>query len=77
MGPWETLFRGLIQDGIVRGVSVEQITDFVSNVLYGTMFTNCFSGRKITLASQCENILDLLFKGLLVRSEDSLHGNAS
>ena len=67
MGPWQELFRDLIRSGIVRDVPVERITDFVSDVLYGTMFTNYFSGRKSTLVSQSENILDMVFHGLLVR----------
>ncbi|MCA9047327.1 MAG: hypothetical protein KDA89_01280, partial [Planctomycetaceae bacterium] len=76
MGPWHDLFRELIQDGIVRDLPVERITDFVSDVLYGTMFTNYFSGRKSTLVSQSENILEMVFHGLLVRGKtpsDSLN----
>ena len=67
MAPWQALFRELIQDGVVRDIPVERITDFVSDVLYGTMFTNYFAGRKSTLVSQSENILDMVFHGLLVR----------
>jgi AcrR family transcriptional regulator len=66
MGPWQELFRQLIEDGTVRDLPVERITDFVSDVVYGTMFTNYFSGRKSTLSSQSENILDMVFHGLLV-----------
>lgn len=66
MGPWQELFRQLIEDGTVRDLPVERITDFVSDVVYGTMFTNYFSGRKATLSSQSENILDMVFHGLLV-----------
>lgn len=76
MAPWQALFRELIQDGVVRDIPVERITDFVSDVLYGTMFTNYFAGRKSTLVSQSKNILDMVFHGLLVRGNaafDSLN----
>lgn len=65
MGPWQELFRQLIDDGVVRDLPVERITDFVSDVVYGTMFTNHFAGRKKSPAHQCEDVLDMLFRGLL------------
>ena len=69
LGPWQALFRELIQNGIVRDIPIERITEFVSDVLYGTMFTNYFSGRNATLRSQSENILEMVFHGLLVSRE--------
>lgn len=71
MAPWQALFRELIQDGVLRDIPVERITDFVSDVVYGTMFTNYFSGRKATLSSQTDAILDMVFHGLLVGREAS------
>jgi len=65
MGPWQALFCELIQNGTVRDIPVERITDFVSDLLYGTMFTNHFAGRKKSPAHQCEDVLDMLFRGLL------------
>src|SRR5690606_5155398 len=56
IGRWHAFIAELIHDGIMRDRPVEQIADFVSDVLYGTMFTNYFSGRKTNLTSQCENI---------------------
>ncbi len=69
MAPWQALFRELIQEGVVRDIPVERITEFVSDVVYGTMFTNYFSGRQATLSSQCDTILDMVFHGLLVGRE--------
>lgn len=69
MGPWQALFRELIQNGIVRDIPVERITDFVSDVLYGTMFTNHFAGRKKSPEHQCEDVLDILFRGLLTEAQ--------
>lgn len=65
LDPWKELFRGLIRQGVVRRVPVERITNVISDLLYGTMFTNYFAGRKKSLASQCEDVLDILFRGLL------------
>lgn len=69
MAPWQALFRDLIRAGTVRDLPVEQITEVVSDLLYGTMFTNYFAGRKKTLASQCEALLDILFRGLLTETK--------
>ncbi|HMP04388.1 MAG TPA: TetR/AcrR family transcriptional regulator [Gemmatales bacterium] len=69
MGPWRELFQGLVAAGIVRDEPVDQIIEVVSNLVYGTMFTNYFAGRKVTLASQCESILNVVFHGILVRPE--------
>jgi hypothetical protein len=63
---WLDLFRELIRDGIVRDTPVERITDVIAALLYGTMFTNYFAGRRKSLASQCDDILDIVFHGLLV-----------
>ncbi|MBS0261206.1 MAG: TetR/AcrR family transcriptional regulator [Planctomycetes bacterium] len=72
MAPWEDLFHELIRAGIVRDLPVEQITGVISDLLYGTMFTNYFAGRKKSLASQCEDALDILFRGLLTESKRGL-----
>ena len=72
LGEWRDLFRQLIHDGIIRDAPVERITDVISGLLYGTMFTNYFAGRQKSLASQCEDILDIVFRGLLVDREIDL-----
>jgi AcrR family transcriptional regulator len=74
LGPWRKLFRELIDAGVVRDQPVEQIIEVISNLLYGTMFTNYFTGRKSTLASQCESILNVFFHGILMSQEGATHG---
>lgn len=69
MGPWQDLFRGLIQAGTVRELPVEQITEVISDLLYGTMFTNYFAGRKKSPARQCKDVLEILFRGLLTETK--------
>jgi AcrR family transcriptional regulator len=69
IGRWRALYARLIRDGRVRPVPVDRITDVVSDLLYGTMFTNYFAGRRKSLAEQADDILDILFLGLLTPRE--------
>ncbi len=64
-GPWRALFRGLIREGRVRDVPVDRITDVISDLLYGTIFTNYFSGRRKSFETQADDVLDVLFEGIL------------
>ncbi len=65
---WRAIYRGLIADGQVRGMPVERITDVVGNLLYGTIFTNYFSGQTKSPEAQAEDILDVVFNGILTDS---------
>lgn len=73
MGPWQDLFRELIHAGTVRDLPVEQIIEVISDLLYGTMFTNHFTGRKKSPGRQCEDVLDILFRGLLTETKRGSH----
>jgi AcrR family transcriptional regulator len=73
VGPWNELFRGMIDDGLIRDVPVERITDVISDLLYGTIFTNHFAGRKKSLVRQCNDVLDILFRGLLAEGKCHTH----
>jgi AcrR family transcriptional regulator len=66
VGQWRTLFSELIRAGVIRDTPVERITDVISGLLYGTMVTNFFAGRAKPLSNQCQDILDIVFRGLLV-----------
>lgn len=41
---WQELYRQLIADGLLRDMPPERISNIVSELLYGAMFTNFFSG---------------------------------
>lgn len=73
MGPWHELFRELIRAGLVRELPVERIVEVISDLLYGTMFTNHFVGRKKSPLQQSQDVLDILFRGILTESERSSH----
>lgn len=66
---WRDVFAGLIAAGRVRDVPVERILDVIGDMVYGTMFTNHFTGRHKPLAQQAEDIVDVLFFGLLTPAE--------
>ncbi len=42
---WQALYRALIEVGRIRDMPVDRITDVISNLLYGTIFTNYFTRR--------------------------------
>jgi len=66
---WRALYRRLIADGRVRNMPVERITDVISDLVYGTIFTNYFSGRRKSLEAQAQDIVDVVFCGILSNSE--------
>lgn len=65
MGRWQDVFRELIAQGHVRNVPVQRITDVLGDLLYGTMFTNFFAGRRRDLEAQAGDILDVVLHGIL------------
>lgn len=69
LGRWQALYQGLIDQGRIRPMAVERITDVMSGVVYGTMFTNYFTGRHKPFEEQASNILDVVFHGLLTDTE--------
>jgi AcrR family transcriptional regulator len=67
---WREIYSQLIADGKFRDdLSVDDLVDTVGNLLYGTMFTNYFSGRSIPLCQQYRALVELSFRGLLSDSE--------
>ena len=66
---WRALYRGLIAEGRVRDMPVERITNVLSDLLYGTIFTNYFAGRRDPPEVQARHILDVVFNGILSEDE--------
>lgn len=67
-GPFRELITRLIADGIIRPMPAERVIDVLGDVLYGTMFTNHFAGRDKPFESQAQDILDVVFNGILTDS---------
>ena len=59
----------LIQSGRVRNVPVERVTGVMGDLLYGTMFTNFLTGRRRPFEDQAQDILDVVFNGILTDRE--------
>ena len=66
---WHELFRNLIAEGRMRDVSVERTAEVLNDLVYGTMFTNYFATRDEPIEAQAEQILDLVFHGILSDAE--------
>ncbi|MBY0546901.1 MAG: TetR/AcrR family transcriptional regulator [Candidatus Obscuribacterales bacterium] len=69
IGPWQEMLRKVINEGRIRKMPVSRITDVLSNLLYGTIFTQHFMRKKVPLERQAEDILDVVFLGLLDEQE--------
>lgn len=66
---WRDLYRRLMADGRIRQMPPERITDVMSDLVYGTMFTNYFANRNPKPAAQVEAILDVVWNGILSDEE--------
>ncbi len=53
----------------MRDVPAERITEVLSDLVYGTMFTNYFAGPRKPSAEQADDILDIVFHGILSTTE--------
>lgn len=62
---WREIYRSLIAEGRLRDMPVERISNVLSNLVYGTMFTNYFTGRPQSSEAQSREILDVVFLGIL------------
>jgi AcrR family transcriptional regulator len=69
-GPWRDMYVGLVQAGRVRSdLPVDRIMDAVGSVLYGTIFTNHFIGRPVSLDEQYHTIVEMIFRGMMTDEE--------
>ncbi len=71
--PWRQLYREMIAEGRMRDIPVEQISNVVSNVVYGIMVTNFFNGETKPPSVQAKEILDIVFLGILSDPERQRH----
>lgn len=61
---WRAVWSNLLDDGQIRAdLEVDQILDFLGNLVYGTMFTNHFLGR--SAEEQYSVIIDIFYRGIL------------
>lgn len=65
VGQWNEMFASLIRDGEAINIEPSKITDFISQQLYGKLFTHYFTGSKTSLSQDADCVIDLLFHGFL------------
>lgn len=69
-GPWRTMYEELVAGGRMRqDLPVERMLDTIGNLVYGTMFTNFFAGRSVSIAEQHQALLEIVFRGILSDAE--------
>jgi AcrR family transcriptional regulator len=66
---WTPRHEALMEAGRMRRVPVQRVHDVIGDLLYGTIFTNYFTGRRKSLDQQVADVLDVLFNGLLTPEE--------
>jgi len=67
--PWHEHFRSLCKSGRFRPLNEEQMTQTISNLLYGTIFTTYFAREGQAFESLSTQVLSLVFAGLLSDAE--------
>jgi AcrR family transcriptional regulator len=68
---WRALYRDLIGQGRLRDMPADRISDVIGDLLYGTIFTNYFTGPRKPLEVQATDLIDVVFHGIL--SQDEQH----
>ena len=62
---WKERFRVLVRQGRMRDVSPELAQELFSDFLYGAVFSQRLSGDRPSRSAQTEQIVDILFRGIL------------
>lgn len=75
---WRDIYQQMIDSGRLRNdLSVDDLLDAMSNVLYGAIFTNYFAGLSVPLCQQYRALVELTFRGVLSDAERQRLGNVS
>lgn len=64
IGKWHMLLRDLMRSGKIREMPEEVIADYISDLLYGMVFTKYFSGREKPLSDQADQAIEILLSGI-------------
>jgi AcrR family transcriptional regulator len=66
---WRKYYRQLMAQGRIRQMPIERVMDVIGDCCYGTIFMNYFSDRRKTLEQQANDVLDVVFRGVLTETE--------
>ena len=69
VGRWKSVMEALTAAGRIRAMPFEQVSQVLGDLMYGTMFTNYFTRRRIPPERQAEDINDIVFRGILSPQE--------
>jgi len=58
-------FKTLRKQGVIRKIPEERFFAVIGDLLYGTILTNLLSGRPADPKRQTEDVLDVIFNGIL------------
>lgn len=62
---WREFYGSLMRRGVLRRMPVEDLLGVIGNLVYGTMFTNFFAGTCREPEQQADDIIQILFRGIL------------
>lgn len=63
------LFRRLVEAGAVRTMPPERFFGVIGDLLYGTILTNLLAGRPVQPDEQANDVLDVIFHGVLAEGD--------
>ena len=67
---FKAMLEGLIADGRLRpDIPVERVMTVIGDLVYGTVITNHFAGRRKPFGEQAADIIDVVFNGILTDGE--------
>lgn len=69
---WQELCKNVLEQHNTSNVSNERILDTVNDLVYGTIFTNYFSGRCKSFENQATDILNIILHGILPKNPNTL-----
>ncbi|MBX9696245.1 MAG: TetR/AcrR family transcriptional regulator [Cyanobacteria bacterium] len=67
--PWNDMFQKLSDEGRFRTLDPEEVTQTISNMLYGTIFTTYFARQGKTFESRAAQIINILLIGIMGEEE--------
>jgi AcrR family transcriptional regulator len=71
--PWVRRVEELVRAKVLRDLPAQQIMETIAQIIYGAVFVNFFGGRRQSLAQQCDQILDVIFHGVLLTPGTEKH----
>ena len=61
----EEFFRAMREAGVIRDMPKERFFAVIEDLLYGTILTNLLTGRAVDPDTQADDVIDVLFHGVL------------